>query len=98
MDLRVKTVEEKAHTHENEAVLVGITAEKVAAWDSAEENAKSAADTALTEATAAINETIQELTNTVNEKATSEALKTVSDKLDALAGIKTLDQELALDE
>lgn len=98
MDLRVKTVEEKAHTHENEAVLVGITAEKVAAWDSAEENAKSAADTALTEATAAINETIQELTNTVNEKATSEALKTVSDKLDSLAGIKTLDQELVLDE
>lgn len=34
----------KAHTHSNKTVLDGITAEKVAAWDAAEQNAKDYAD------------------------------------------------------
>lgn len=45
LDTRLKEVEGKAHTHTfNEEVLNGITAEKVAAWDSAEENAEKYAD------------------------------------------------------
>lgn len=45
LDTRLKEVEGKAHTHTfNEEVLNGITAEKVAAWDSAEENAETYAD------------------------------------------------------
>ncbi len=41
---RVLVVEGKAHEHENADVLDGITAEKVAAWDAAEQNAKDYAD------------------------------------------------------
>jgi len=48
MDTRVKAVEGKAHEHENKTVLDGITAAKVTAWDSAEQNAKGYTDTALT--------------------------------------------------
>lgn len=44
MDARVKIVEDKAHEHTNKDVLDGITAEKVAAWDVAEQNAKDHAD------------------------------------------------------
>ena len=45
LDTRLKEVEGKAHTHTfNEEVLNGITAEKVAAWDSSEENAEKYAD------------------------------------------------------
>lgn len=41
---RILTLEGKAHTHENKTVLDGITTEKVAAWDAAEQNAKDYAD------------------------------------------------------
>lgn len=41
---RIVVVEDKAHTHENEEVLKGVTAEKVAAWDAAEANATGHAD------------------------------------------------------
>ena len=41
---RVTTLEGKSHEHENADVLGGITAEKVSAWDSAEQNAKDYAD------------------------------------------------------
>ena len=44
MDTRVKAVEAKAHEHSNKTVLDGITAEKVAAWDAAEANAKAYVD------------------------------------------------------
>ena len=46
--VRVTTLESKAHEHENKTVLDGITADKVAAWDAAEQNAKDYADEALT--------------------------------------------------
>ena len=39
-----------AHTHENKAVLDGISAEKVSAWDAAEQNAKNYADSKIAEA------------------------------------------------
>ena len=35
---KVTALEDKAHTHENESVLEGITEEKVSAWDEAEKN------------------------------------------------------------
>lgn len=40
MDTRVQAVEGKAHEHENKDILDGIDAAKVAAWDTAEQNAK----------------------------------------------------------
>lgn len=45
---RVTALETDTHTHSNKTVLDGITAEKVTAWDAAEQNAKDYADTALT--------------------------------------------------
>lgn len=44
MDERVAALEEIDHDHENKDVLDGISAEKVAAWDAAEQNAKDYAD------------------------------------------------------
>lgn len=45
LDGRLQTVEGKAHEHANADVINGITAEKVAAWDAAEQNAKDHATT-----------------------------------------------------
>lgn len=45
---RVTALEGKAHEHENQTVLDGITADKITAWDAAEQNAKDYADEALT--------------------------------------------------
>ena len=44
MDERVKLLEAIDHDHTNKAVLDGITAAKVSAWDAAEQNAKNYAD------------------------------------------------------
>ena len=44
MNTRVEALEAIDHDHENKEVLDGITAEKVAAWDVAEKNAKDYAD------------------------------------------------------
>jgi hypothetical protein len=44
---RVTTLEGKAHEHANKDVIDGITSEKVAAWDAAEQNTKDYADAAL---------------------------------------------------
>lgn len=41
---RIESLEDEAHEHENKTVLDGITAEKIAAWDAAEQNAKDYAD------------------------------------------------------
>lgn len=41
---RIAALEGKAHEHANKTVLDGISAEKVTAWDSAEQNAKTYAD------------------------------------------------------
>lgn len=45
---RIDALEEDTHIHENKGVLDGVTAEKVAAWDAAEQNANDYTDTALT--------------------------------------------------
>ena len=44
MNSKITALEGKAHEHTNKAVLDGITAEKVAAWDAAEQNAKDYVD------------------------------------------------------
>ena len=44
MNAQIVALQESAHTHENKGVLDGITAEKVAAWDAAEANAKGYTD------------------------------------------------------
>ena len=44
MNAQIVALQESAHTHDNKDVLDGITAEKVAAWDAAETNAKGYAD------------------------------------------------------
>lgn len=44
MNTRVEALEAIDHEHENKEVLDGITAEKVSAWDAAEQNAKTYAD------------------------------------------------------
>lgn len=45
---RIAALETDTHTHANKDVLDGVTTEKVAAWDAAEQNAKDYADEALT--------------------------------------------------
>ena len=47
IDSRLDELEGKKHTHENKEVLDGISAEKVAAWDTAEQNAKDYADSEI---------------------------------------------------
>lgn len=44
IDTRIQALEAIDHDHSNKTVLDGITAEKVAAWDAAEQNAKTYAD------------------------------------------------------
>lgn len=44
---RIAALEADSHAHDNKTVLDGVTAEKVAAWDAAEQNAKDYADEAL---------------------------------------------------
>ena len=44
MNAQIIALQESAHTHENKGVLDGITADKVAAWDAAEANAKGYTD------------------------------------------------------
>lgn len=51
MNTRVEALEDDTHTHENETVLDGITAEKVAAWDAAEQNANDYADEEIAKVT-----------------------------------------------
>lgn len=41
---KIKTLEGASHSHDNKAVLDGVTTEKVAAWDAAETNAKGYTD------------------------------------------------------
>ena len=44
LDARIDALTASTHTHNNKAVLDGITSEKVTAWDAAEQNAKDYAD------------------------------------------------------
>ena len=47
LSVRITELETDSHTHANKTVLDGVTAEKVAAWDEAEQNAKEYTNSAL---------------------------------------------------
>ena len=71
VDTDVEDAITKKHAHENATVLDGITAEKVAAWDAAEQNAKDYADGladdyATAEQGAKADTALQEVTTTEN--------------------------------
>lgn len=75
---KVNAASEGNHSHLNKGVLDGITAEKVAAWDSAEQNAKDYADTAAADAAAAIKD---DLLNGAGDAY--DTLKELGDLIDA---------------
>lgn len=79
MDARVQALEAIDHDHGNKAVLDGITAEKVAAWDAAEGNAKGHADGLNT----AMDTRVKALEDAMGEDGS------VQDKIDA--SIEALD-------
>lgn len=82
LDNLTQDVIDNAHTHANKGVLDGITAEKVTAWDAAEQNAKDYADGAI----ASNNTTImgsfsiveQNLTTEINKKANDADLAAIA--------------------
>lgn len=70
LDERIKSIEDltgQTHTHANKEVLDGITAEKVEAWDAAEQNAKDYTDSAITELDAAVTGSSSGVTVTVTQ-------------------------------
>lgn len=64
---QIEALEAAKHTHANAETLAGITAEKVAAWNAAEQNAKDYTDSVLP--TALTNEEILEAIQTAKENA-----------------------------
>lgn len=85
---RIEVVEGKAHEHENEDVLAGITAAKVEAWEAAEQNAKEHANGLNTEMDNRVK---------VLEAIDHEAYKDYADQaeLDAVASAKEYTDALA---
>ena len=75
LDNLTQDVIDNAHTHINKGVLDGITAEKVTAWDAAEQNAKDYADGAI----ASNNKTIMGSFSIVEENLTTEINKKAND-------------------
>lgn len=63
---RIVVLEGKAHEHANKDVIDGITAEKVAAWDSAESNAKSHADSLNTTMSGRVDAVVEALEGKVS--------------------------------
>ena len=80
MDARVKVLEEIDHDHENKDVLDGITAEKVAAWDAAEQNAKNHANS--------LNTTLQGEVDAIDSKI-GEGFSDTDTVAKAIAAAKT---------
>lgn len=64
---QITALETAKHTHANAETLAGITAEKIAAWNAAEQNAKNYTDSVLP--TALTNEEILEAIQTAKESA-----------------------------
>lgn len=64
---QIEALETAKHTHANAETLAGITAEKIAAWNAAEQNAKDYTDSVLP--TALTNEEILEAIQTAKESA-----------------------------
>lgn len=74
----------KAHEHANKAVIDGITAEKVSAWDAAEQNAKGYADTEIAKDRARLD--------AVEAKATANAsaVATKAEQADLTAAVERI--------
>ena len=88
LDDRVEVVEGKAHEHGNGTILDAITAEQVAAWDAAEDNAKDYAD--------GLNESLIEALNKKVEVADGKSL--IADTLIAkIEGVEEGAQVNAID-
>ena len=97
----------KAHVHANASVLDGISAEKVAAWDAAEQNAKTYSDglnTAMTTKVEALEdvvdtkadaETVEELAETVGTNQTSIATnaENIAKNASAIAAFSAISTE-----
>lgn len=92
---RIVVLEEKAHEHTNKVVLDGITAEKVAAWDVAETNAKTYVD----EQVAAVNnvigtvvegKTVVQMIEDAKTSATYDDAEVKADVAENAAAIETL--------
>ena len=77
----VQTAINKAHVHENKTVLDGIDANKVAAWDAAEQNAKDYAD----DLDEAMNKRVEALEAIDHEHANKELLDTYTQTEENLA-------------
>lgn len=67
------SINASAHTHDNKAVLDGISAEKVSAWDAAEQNAKSHAESKIAEA-------VQGLDATASAVSADETILSISEE------------------
>lgn len=92
MNSRVEALELIDHEHANADVLNGITAEKVAAWDAAEDNAKAAVTELANGAVKTNTEAIAALTETHNTD--KEALQAAIDaNAEAIAAIEEIPQE-----
>lgn len=85
---RIVVVEGKAHEHANLEILNGITAEKVAAWDASEQNAKDYVDEKLAEEVTARNEAITTAKDEVVDYVDTEIAKDRA-RLDAIENEET---------
>lgn len=74
LSTEIQTAIGKAHSHENADVLNGINADKVAAWDAAEQNAKDHANDLNT----AMDERMQVVEGKAHEHANAEVLNGIS--------------------
>ena len=75
---------DKKHAHANATVLDGISAEKVAAWDAAEANAKSHADglnTAMTSKVDGVDARVKTLEETIVDKAEKDDLDAAVERI-----------------
>ena len=83
MNARVEALEAIGHDHANKEVLDGITAEKVAAWDAAEQNAKDHAD----DLNEAMDTRVKAVEDSIAEGgATANAIKDAHDAADKAQG------------
>ena len=72
---RITTLEGKAHEHANKTVLDGVTAERVALWDAAEQNAKNYTDVRESAITTAYKDADTALEGRVNNSIAQNAEK-----------------------
>lgn len=98
---RIVVVEGKAHEHENKSVLDGITADKVASWDSSLADSKAYTDEKIAGVNATIGtveegKTVVEMLQSAREAAVTSANAYTDEKIEEVAGsVTTLTQTVA---